>query len=98
VIGGALARSLRRRRRARATPIIGYEAIAAAASARLKRSVCVRTAKRWAKAARGWRPRLPVLVYPNGRAYLLPAHLEVFAVAWEAHRPSGAREPGRLAA
>jgi hypothetical protein len=77
-------------------PIIGYEAIARAVTARLKTSVSVRTAKRWAKSGR--KLRLPVYVYENRRAYLFPEHLEVFALAWLLGDGPGAREPGRRAA
>lgn len=77
-------------------PIMGYEAIAKATGKALKQSVSVRTAKRWAEQGRAL--RLPVFVYPNGRAYVLPAHLAVFAAAWLAQCPSGARLPGKKAA
>jgi hypothetical protein len=74
-------------------PIIGYADIAKAVTRAIGASVSTRTAKRYAE--QGRTNRLPVLVYPNGRAYLLPADLAVWARAWLAHRPSGAREPGK---
>lgn len=74
-------------------PILGYAAIAKATAARLGQSVSVPTAKRWAKPGKR-RLRLPVFVYPNRRAYMLPAHLEVFAVGWLAAQPSGGQLPG----
>lgn len=83
-----------------AGPIVGYEAIAAAVAAALKRSVDVRTAKRWAhqnpaKRPKGLRNRLPVCKYDDGRVYLLPADLAVWAAAWLTQLPSGAQLPGR---
>lgn len=74
-------------------PIMGYEAIAKATGKRLNQSVSVVTAKRWAKPGER-RLRLPVFIYPNNRAYMLPTHLEVFAIAWLAGKPSGAKLPG----
>ena len=68
-------------------PIVGYKAIAAAITKRLARSCCRRTAIRYAKQGRAM--RLPVFRYPNRRVYLLPAHLEAWAIAWEAALPSG---------
>lgn len=73
-------------------PIVGYKAIARAVSAAIQASCSVRTAKRYARQGRDH--RLPVMIYPNRRAYLLPADLAVWARAWTAPRPSGARMPG----
>lgn len=77
-------------------PIIGYDQIAKAVTRAIKCSVSVRTAKRYA--AQGRTNRLPVFVYPNGRAYLIPAHLALWAQAWLARKPSGARPPGKAKA
>lgn len=72
--------------------IVGYEAIARAVTAALGTSCSERTVRRYAR--QGRQHRLPVMIYPNRRAYLLRADLEVWARAWLAPRPSGAREPG----
>ena len=74
-------------------PIVGYAAIARAVTRALGFSCGKRTVQRYARQGRTL--RLPVLVYPNGRAYLLPDDLAVWARAWLSPRPSGAREPGR---
>jgi hypothetical protein len=83
-------------------PIIGYEAIAAATGRAIGRSVVPKTAKNWAhqnpaKRPKHLRNRLPVCKYPDGRVYLLPADLAVWAAAWLAPLPSGAQLPGRAA-
>jgi hypothetical protein len=83
-------------------PIVGYEAIAAATRAAIRRSVDVRTAKRWAHQDPARRPkacrnRLPVCKYPDGRVYLLPGDLAVWAAAWRRPVPSGALLPGKAA-
>jgi hypothetical protein len=74
-------------------PIVTYEKIAIAVGKAINRSVSERTAKRYAQ--QGRENRLPVQVYPDGRAYLLPADLEVWARAWLAPRASGGRPSGR---
>ncbi len=79
-----------------AAPFVGYAAIAIAAGKAINASVSLRTAKRYAQ--QGRTNRLPVQVYPNGRAYLLPDDLALWARAWRAPRPSGARAPGKRAA
>jgi hypothetical protein len=74
--------------------IVGYEAIAHAAGVAIRQSVSVSTAKRYARHGHPRRPRLPVQIYPNGRAYVVREDLEFWARAWLAPRPSGACLPG----
>ncbi len=73
-------------------PIVGYEAIAKAATKATQQSISVRTAKRYAR--QGYEPRLPVFRYPNGRVDMTPEALALWAAAWLARRPTGAVLPG----
>ena len=79
-----------------AAPIVGYAAIAKAVTKRLGWSCSARSVRRYARQGRAF--RLPAMKYPNQRVYLLPAHLEAWALAWLAALPSGGVEPGRRAA
>lgn len=67
-------------------PIMGYTAIAAAVGRAIGSSVCVKSAKRYAR-----RPvnRLPVHKFGNGRVYLRPEDLALWAAAWRAALPVG---------
>jgi len=78
--------------------IMGYEAIAEAIGKVLKQPVSPRTARRWARTPGRLRPRLPVYILPNGRAYVTQQAVTVFAAAYLAAMPAGAKEPGEHAA
>lgn len=74
--------------------IEGYSAIARAVAERLGRSYSAVTAKRHAQGPKGLRPRLPVFVWPNGRAYAPVEMLELWVAVWQKARlPTGARLP-----
>jgi len=85
---------------AKLAPIIGYEAIAKAASKATNTSISVRTAKRYASqewAMQTGRMRLPVMRWGNGTVDILPEELEAWARAFCVRRPVGARLPGNPA-
>jgi hypothetical protein len=72
-------------------PLVGWPAIAKAATQALGCSVSVRTAQRYARPGRP--NRLPVYKYDNGRVYLKRSALKLWRQAWT--MPLGGREPGR---
>ena len=71
----------------------GYVEIAAVTGRALSRSVSVRTAKRWAAGPNGARPRLPVYIHTDGRAYMTAPDLAAFAAVWTGTAPPGGRLP-----
>jgi hypothetical protein len=73
------------------TPILGWPAIAKATGKALGRSVCVRTAQRYARPGR--LNRLPVYKYDNGQVYLKRSAIKLWKQAWS--MPLGGHEPGR---
>ena len=71
----------------------GYAEIAAVTGRALSRSVPERTAKRWAAGPNGARPRLPVYIHTDGRAYITGADLAAFAAVLLGTGAPGARLP-----
>lgn len=75
--------------------IRGWTAIAKAVGKAVQQSVTPKTARRYAKPGR--ESRLPVYKYGNGRVYLLPEDLELWARAWLVARPPGGTPAGARA-
>ena len=72
---------------------MGWGQIAKAVTKALKQSVVTRTARRYAEPGR--ENRLPVYRYPNGRVYLMPQDLALWAAVWMRQLPVGAQTPGK---
>lgn len=71
----------------------GYAEIASVVGRALSRSVSERTAKRWAAGPNGARPRLPVYIHTDGRAYITGQDLAAFVAVMLGTGAPGARLP-----